>query len=132
MKKSILLTLLTLILSGCSWVKNNICDCEVNVVNEKPALNLETLTPVSLNELQYGFKIITENDVKYIFEDLKQKNIDPVFFAMTDNDYETFSLNLKKLMNFITLQSEQIKIYKNYYEKEKQTKKEISTNKNEK
>ena len=123
MKKSILLTFLFFCLSGCSWIKNSICDCEINVINEKPALNLETPTPVSLEELQYGFKIITENNVKENFKDLKEKNIDPVFFAMTDNDYEIFSLNLKKLMNFITIQAEQIKSYKNYYEKTEENEK---------
>jgi hypothetical protein len=60
--------------------------------------------------------LVTEDNAKQIFEYLKSKGVDPVLFAVTDEDYQLIAINHLKVRNFILINTNIINKYKDYYE----------------
>ena len=108
----ILLISLTLI-SGCSSVKDlQIFTKEV----ERTPLNLDA--PKALKMEQLDWIIITEENYKQVFDDLKKKNKDVVLFGLTDDGYETLAVNFAQVRKYIILNKNILQKYKDYYEGE--------------
>lgn len=64
----------------------------------------------------YDIHIITRDNSEEVFDELEDKNIDPVLFGLTDESYETKSINDKKTINYIIQLKRIIKEQKDYYE----------------
>ena len=107
----ILTLFLITIVSGCSQVKQlEIFKQEV----KKLPLNLDSPPPLDLENIDWI--IVTENNYKKVFEDLKKKKKDVVIFGLTDDGYEVLSMNNAQVRNYIILQGYVLKKYKEYYE----------------
>ena len=111
----LILPILTILLiSGCTTTRGiEIFSREV----ERVPLDLE-LPPVEVLE-QINWKIVTEGNQEQVFAELKEANIDPVLFALTDEDYELLQKNNVRLRNQLIRYKQIIEAYKEYYESEK-------------
>ena len=116
-QRSILNVLVSLILvtllTSCSGVKR--LDIFKTEVKREP-LNLPAPDPVLLEDL--NFIIITSENTDEVFNKLKERNIDPVLFGLTDNDYETLAKNFAQIRAYIIKQNITLEQYKEYYESE--------------
>ena len=84
-------------------------------------LNLEKPTPLQLEELQWI--IITSENAEEVFKKLEEKGIDPVFWGLTDKDFELLAKNFARIRNQLKITNDLLDKYKEYYEtdvKEKQ------------
>jgi len=107
--------LITFLISGCASTSQlEIFTKEV----ERVPLNVE-LPPVEVLE-QINWKIVTEGNQEEVFAELKKANIDPVLFALTDEDYELLQKNNVRMRNQLIRYKEIIEAYKQYYEPNKQ------------
>ena len=107
--------LITFLISGCASTSQlEIFTKEV----ERVPLNVE-LPPVEVLE-QINWKIVTEGNQEEVFAELKKANIDPVLFALTDEDYELLQKNNVRMRNQLIRYKEIIEAYKKYYEPKKQ------------
>lgn len=60
--------------------------------------------------------IVTEENYKKVFDELRKNNKDVVVFGLTDDNYEILSMNFAQVRNYIILQGNVLKKYKEYYE----------------
>ena len=123
--KNVLLSLiLALSLSGCaslpsfSFGKNNVKEIEVKkVAEERTKLDLPLPEPLDLKAPKWI--IITPENSSEVWPLVKEENEDVVLFGLTDQGYETLSIMIAELRNFINTQRMIIEQYKNYYEPNK-------------
>ena len=109
-----LLILTTFLISSCSSVKQ----LEV-FKTEVPRTKLDLPDPETpiVNELNWI--IITSDNAEEVFAKLKEKNIDPVLFGLTDDDYETLAVNFAQIRAYMIKQKLTLDQYREYYEAEK-------------
>ena len=123
--KNVLLSLiLATSLSGCaslpsfSFGKNDVKEVEVKkVAEERARLNLSSPEPLDLKAPKWI--IITPENSNEVWPLVKEENEDVVLFGLTDQGYETLSIMIAELRNFINTQRLIIEQYKNYYEPQK-------------
>ena len=60
--------------------------------------------------------VVTENNYEKVFAELKKNNKDVVVFGLTDDSYEVLAMNFAQVRNYIILQGNVLKKYKEYYE----------------
>ena len=122
MNARILLTAITLplLISGCSvlgW-KSDVKPIEIQTkAVERTPLNLAEPTPLKGRELDWI--VITPENAEEVFKRLREKNVDVVLFAITDEGYEALSLSMAEIRNYIAQQRAIIIKYKEYYEPRK-------------
>ena len=106
-----LLILTTFLISSCSSVKQ----LEV-FKTEVPRTKLDLPDPETpiVNELNWI--IITSDNSEEVFAKLKEKNIDPVLFGLTDDDYETLAVNFAQIRAYMIKQKLTLDQYRDYYE----------------
>ena len=106
-----LLILTTFLISSCSSVKQ----LEV-FKTEVPRTKLDLPDPETpiVNELNWI--IITSDNAEEVFAKLKEKNIDPVLFGLTDDDYETLAVNFAQIRAYMIKQKLTLDQYRDYYE----------------
>ena len=106
-----LLILTTFLISSCSSVKQ----LEV-FKTEVPRAKLDLPDPETpiVNELDWI--IITSDNAEEVFAKLKEKNIDPVLFGLTDDDYETLAVNFAQIRAYMIKQKITLDQYREYYE----------------
>ena len=115
----ILPILITFLISGCASTKQlEIFKTEV----PKVPLNIE-LPPIEELEA-IPWKILIEANQEEQFKILKEANMDPVFFSLTDEDYELLQKNNVRMRNQIIRYRQIIEAYKEYYEPKEETKPE--------
>ena len=121
----LILPILTILLiSGCQSTRSlEIFTKEV----ERIPLAIE-LPPVELME-EINYLIINEANQEEVFAKLKEANIDPVLFGLTDEDYELMQKNNVRLRNQLIRYRQIIEAYKEYYEPKKDKKSESSDDK---
>lgn len=100
-----------LLLAGCSWADK--VEVKKKAVERMP-LNLESPQAPDLKSIK--FVVITEENFKEVFEQLKQNGIDPVLFGLTDDGYEALALNFAEIRKYIILHKEVLQKYRDYYE----------------
>ena len=83
-------------------------------------MNLDASKPLSMEKLDWI--IITEENYKEVFDKLRKQNKSAVLFGLTDDGYETLSLNFAQVRKYIILNKNVIKKYKDYYEGNKDDK----------
>jgi hypothetical protein len=104
--------------SSCSTVKK--LDIFKQEVPRQP-LNLELPDPLKVQELKW-YIINSENSAE-VLEKVKASGADPVLFGLTDEGYETLTINFAQIRAYIIKQREIIEQYKEYYESEDALKK---------
>jgi hypothetical protein len=119
MKTPIILSTL-LIVSGCSTFSSN--DLEPITVIETPlpdytdpTLDIPKPAPIEWNDM--NIIILTPDTTDEEFDKLEDDQ--RVFFAVTDNGYESMSLNFAELKRYIKDQNNIIIAYKKYFEEKK-------------
>ena len=123
MQNALILPILTIFLiSGCASTKQlEIFKTEV----ERVPLDLQ-YPPVEVLE-EINWLIINEANQEEVFNKLKEANIDPVLFALSDEDYELLQKNNVRMRNQIIRYRQIIEAYKQYYESVEEQNKESSS-----
>jgi hypothetical protein len=98
-----------LALSGCTRTLDLICRAE-----EREPLALQSPDTLQLNDLRWF--IVTRENFNAKFDALNELGYSQVFFGLTDEGYESLSINTKKTQNHILQQNLIIEQYKKYYE----------------
>jgi hypothetical protein len=83
---------------------------------ERTRLNLPMPAPLVPRTTRWI--IITPENAEQVWHDLREKNIDLVLFAVTDDGYEEMAVTMAEIRNFINLQRQIILKYREYYEPE--------------
>ena len=109
-----LLILTTFLISSCSSVKQ----LEV-FKTEVPRTKLDLPDPETPRIQDLNWIIITSENADEVFAKLKEQNIDPVLFGLTDDDYETLSVNFAQIRAYMIKQKLTLDQYREYYEAEK-------------
>ena len=106
-----LLILTTFLLSSCSSVKQ----LEI-FKTEVPRAKLDLPDPETPKIQDLNWIIITSENEDEVFAKLKEKNIDPVLFGLTDDDYETLAVNFAQIRAYMIKQKLTLDQYREYYE----------------
>jgi len=118
----LILSILLMFLTSCSSIK----PLEVfNLEVKREPLNLDQPDIADFEDLDWY--IITSDNAEEMFAKLKEKNLDPVLFGLTDDGYEALSKNFAQIRHYIQKQKLQLETYKNYYEPGVKTKIENKT-----
>lgn len=115
----LLLSLGSLLLSSCAsfslFGKDEVKKLEVQTKQvERQKLNLKAPSPVELKDPNWI--IIHPGNVEQVWKYMEENKDDIVLFGLTDEGYQTLSVNLTKLRNIIEQQRIILLKYKNYYE----------------
>ena len=108
-----LLILTTFLLSSCSSVKQ----LEI-FKTEVPRAKLDLSDPEAPKIDDLNWIIITSENADEVFAKLEEKNIDPVLFGLTDDDYETLAVNFAQIRAYMIKQKLTLDQYREYYESE--------------
>ena len=107
------LTLTTFLLSSCSKVQ------EIEIFKkEVPRAKLDLPDPESPRIQDLNWIIITSENAEEVFTKLKEQNIDPVLFGLTDDDYEILAVNFAQIRAYMIKQKLTLDQYRKYYESE--------------
>jgi len=106
-----LLILTTFLLSSCSSVKQ----LEI-FKTEVPRAKLDLSDPEAPKIDDLNWIIITSENADEVFAKLEEKNIDPVLFGLTDDDYETLAVNFAQIRAYMIKQKLTLQQYREYYE----------------
>lgn len=106
---------LVVMLSGCSIFGPRVKPIEVQTVaQERTPLNLEMPPPFRATPPQWI--VITPSNSQGVWDKLRQNRADQVLFGLTDDGYESISVDMARLRNIIEQQRQIILEYKKYYE----------------
>ena len=105
------LTLTTFLVSSCSSVKQ----LEI-FKTEVPRAKLDLPDPESPRIQDLNWIIITSENAEEVFNKLKEQNIDPVLFGLTDDDYEILAVNFAQIRAYMIKQKITLQQYREYYE----------------
>ena len=105
------LTLTTFLVSSCSSVKQ----LEI-FKTEVPRAKLDLPDPESPRIQDLNWVIITSENAEEVFTKLKEQNIDPVLFGLTDDDYEILAVNFAQIRAYMIKQKMTLQQYREYYE----------------
>lgn len=118
LSKWVLIPILTLSLSGCASLSlfgGGPKSIEVaKKAEERTKLNIAEPEPLDLQSPKWI--IITPENSSEVWPRVKEENEDVVLFGLTDQGYETLSIMIAELRNFINTQRIIIQQYKQYYE----------------
>ena len=105
------LILITFLLSSCSRVQ------EIEIFKkEVPRAKLDLPDPESPRIQDLNWIIITSENAEEVFAKLKEQNIDPVLFGLTDDDYEILAVNFAQIRAYMIKQKITLQQYREYYE----------------
>ena len=115
----LLLSIGSLLLSSCAsfslFNKDKVKEVKVETVEvQREKLNLKVPSPIEL--LDPSWIIIHPGNAEEVWKVLKNDKKDIVLFALTDEGYQSLSVNLTKLRNIIEQQRIILFKYKKYYE----------------
>jgi len=110
---------MAVLLSGCGMFGTKIdVEATVTAVDRAP-LVLPEVDPIDLHDIKW--RLATEENLVKVIQELKDQGFDPVLFGITDEDYESMSINQAKTFKLIMQQRAVIKALKDYYMKEDAT-----------
>ena len=99
------------LVSSCSSVK------ELEIFKtEVPRAKLDLPDPESPRIQDLNWVIITSENAEEVFAKLKEQNIDPVLFGLTDDDYEILAVNFAQIRAYMIKQKMTLQQYREYYE----------------
>lgn len=126
------ISLLSASLAGCasfSLFGSKVKPVEIQTkAVERTRLDLPMPEPLKPRSPQWV--LITPENADEVWTKLREKNVDLVLFALTDDGYEELAINMAELRNYIASQRQIIIKYKEYYEPAKaEEKKDAGTGK---
>ena len=107
----LLLIPILFLLSSCSSVKQ----LEV-FKTEVPRAKLDLPDPETPRIEDLNWIIITSENAEEVFAKLKEQNVDPVLFGLTDDGYEALSVNFAQIRAYMIKQQLVLDQYREYYE----------------
>lgn len=119
MKTTLAIIIASLGLSGCglfNWGGVDPITINRRAVERTP-LNLPD--PAPIKPTAPNWILITPANQDRVWKELKEKNVDLVLFALTDDGYEELAIDMAQIRNFIAQQREIIVRYRDYYEPRK-------------
>lgn len=112
MKNLLIVSLLATTLTACSLVPKQVVT-NVDVVDRPP---LVLPTPDRITARPVEWIVVTPDNVEQVFKDLQERGVSVVLFALTDDGYESLSLNTADAIKLIQQQQSVILAYKEYNE----------------
>ena len=111
--KTLVIALLGLtLLVGCTSTPRQI---EISAKPiDKPNLVLPPVEQLRLKDVEWI--VITQENYQEVFDKLLKDKKDPALIGLTDDGYETLSLNMSDIMRLLAQQKAIIAAYQNYYE----------------
>lgn len=119
MTRMIPVIVMVLSLPGCAlldWNSVQPIELQKRAVARTP-LNLPD--PAPLKPASPQWIIITPENQAQVFADLKNRNVDQVLFALTDDGYEELAVDMAQIRSFISQQRDILVRYREYYEPKK-------------
>ena len=115
--KTLVIALLGLtLLVGCTSTPRQI---EISAKPiDKPNLVLPPVEQLRLKDVEWI--VITKENYQEVFDKLLKDKKDPALIGLTDDGYETLSLNMSDIMRLLQQQKAIIAAYQNYYEESEQ------------
>ena len=110
----ILVALVLLTLTGCSS-QPRILEVSAKPIEVVP-LVLPEVDVIELGDLT--FHVVNETNAQDVFDELLNKNYDPVIFGVTDVHYETLSVNQAKILQLVRQQKAVVIAYEKYYDRQ--------------
>lgn len=110
MKNPLIAIILTAILSGCAHTDPITI---TTVPLERIPLVVPTVDPYSNRNVEWI--VVTPENAKQVFEDLKKHGKAVVLFALTDKGYENLALNVGDQIKITKQMQAVIDAYKKYY-----------------
>lgn len=107
----LLLIPILFLLSSCSSVKQ----LEV-FKTEVPRAKLDLPDPEAPRIEDLNWIIINSENAEEVFAKLKEQNVDPVLFGLTDDGYEALSVNFAQIRAYMIKQQLVLDQYRKYYE----------------
>lgn len=115
MKKILILTLGTILLSGCASFGSRSQPVEIVALeSERTRLNLEMPGPLSVPSTNWI--VVTPDNIDEVWKELEENKHSIVLFAITAEGYEQLSESISNIRNYISTQRQIIIKYKEYYE----------------
>ena len=108
--------LISVLLASCSLFGTKVdIDATVTAVPRAP-LVLPSVDTIDLENIKW--RLATEDNFIEILKKLEEQGFDPILFGITDEDYESMSINQAKTLKLILQQRAVIEALKEYYMKE--------------
>lgn len=102
-------------MTGCSFFSSKPDPIQIDAAPvERAPLILPEVDALNMRTIKWI--VITEDNIEEVFAELKENNTSLALFALTDNGYESMSLNLADIIKLIKQQQAVIAAYKDYYE----------------
>jgi len=76
--------------------------------------------PDPLSVKPVNWIVITQDNQEAVFSKLKEKNVDPVLFGLSDDGYQQLSLTVAEMRNMLVQYRQIIVKYQEYYEPSKE------------
>ena len=109
--------LISVLLASCSMFGTKVdINATVTAVPRAP-LVLPEVDVLSLDRVKWQEALTDENFLR-VLKEIEDQGFDPVLFGVTDEDYESMSINQAKTFKLIMQQRAVIKALKDYYMKE--------------
>lgn len=117
MKKIINVLIFSLVLSGCSSLKNGKLEVITKPI-EKPKLDVQLPDPVRMQPLEWV--LITDKNYNEVIEKVKDPTGLVFLVALDEQNYKNLAINNANVLRYLREQKAVIAAYRNYYEKPKQ------------
>lgn len=109
--------LISVLLASCSMFGTKVdINATVTAVPRAP-LVLPEVDVLSLDRVKWQEALTDENFLR-VLKEIEDQGFDPVLFGVTDEDYESMSINQAKTLKLILQQRAVIEALKDYYMKE--------------
>lgn len=95
-------------------------------IDTKPPLSLPDPQPLKLRAVE--FIVIHKDNAEKTFSDLETSGQEPVLFALSGNDYKNLSVNTSHIKSYLKNQRKIIRLYRKYYEEQKNDKRKGQKN----
>lgn len=117
MKKIINVLICSLVLSGCSSLKNGKLEVITKPI-EKPKLDVQLPDPVRMQPLEWV--LITDKNYNEVIEKVKDPNGLVFLVALDEQNYKNLAINNASILKYLREQKAVIAAYRKYYEKPKE------------
>ena len=116
MQNLLIASLAILTLSSCSSIPN-IIDINSSPV-ERPPLVVPDVDEFTTRPIEWT--VLTPENQEQVFQDLKDRDIDVVLYAITDDGYKNLSLNMADIIKLVKQQKSIIAAYEKYNNEEEE------------
>ena len=111
------------LISGCAsiWPFSNKSEVKEIQIQKKEVerTRLDLPMPPPLKARGMDWFVVTPENIEEVWAKLKEKNVDLVVFALTDDGYQELAMTMAEVRNYIASQRAIIVKYKEYYEPNK-------------